>query len=220
MVRTRKQRKQKKQRTKRVYRKNDFKSGDGMLTAVWGPSLWHYLHTMSFNYPIKPTKRVKCKYRRFIQGLVHVLPCKYCRDNLKNNLKTLPLREKDLTSRHSFSRWMFKMHELVNKMLGKSSGLKYCDIRERYEHFRARCTNDITKKIVKIDLYKGKTRKKRTRVIKKRSKKGGEKSEKKEKGCSEPLYGKKSKCVIKIVPKDKKCDTFQMDKRCIKKRHK
>ena len=30
--------------------------------------------------------------------------------------------------------------------------------------------------------------------------------------------GKKSKCVIKIVPKDKKVPTFQMDEKCKKKR--
>ena len=30
-----------------------------MLTTVWGPSMWHYLHTMSFNYPNNPTKRKK-----------------------------------------------------------------------------------------------------------------------------------------------------------------
>ena len=43
---------------------------------------------------------------------------------------------------------------------------------------------------------------------------------KKEKGCTEPLFGKKSKCIIKIVPKDKKVKTFQMDKKCIKRRKK
>jgi hypothetical protein len=41
---------------------------------------------------------------------------------------------------------------------------------------------------------------------------------KKEKGCTEPLYGKKAKCVIKIVPQEEKCSTFQMDQKCIKKR--
>ena len=41
------------------YTKKDYKSGDGMLTTVWGPSLWHYLHTMSFNYPNQPTKKDK-----------------------------------------------------------------------------------------------------------------------------------------------------------------
>ena len=31
-----------------VYSEKEFNSGDGMLTAVWGPSLWHTLHTISF----------------------------------------------------------------------------------------------------------------------------------------------------------------------------
>ena len=43
----------------KVYNDSDFKSKDGMLTSVWGPSLWHYLHTMSFNYPVKPTETEK-----------------------------------------------------------------------------------------------------------------------------------------------------------------
>ena len=51
----------------------------------------------------------------------------------------------------------------------------------------------------------------------KKSKKNKTKK-KKEKGCTEPLYGKKSKCIIKIVPKEKKCKTFQIDKKCIKTR--
>jgi hypothetical protein len=38
---------------------------------------------------------------------------------------------------------------------------------------------------------------------------------KEEKGCTEPLYGKKSKCVINIVPHEDKTATFKMDKKCI-----
>ena len=41
---------------------------------------------------------------------------------------------------------------------------------------------------------------------------------KKHKGCTEPLYGKKAKCVIKIVPHDEKCKTLEIDEKCIKKR--
>ena len=33
---------------KKVYTKKDFKSGDGMLTSVWGPGLWHYLQDQQF----------------------------------------------------------------------------------------------------------------------------------------------------------------------------
>ena len=206
MKRTRKRKKSKKNKTKKVYDKDDFASGDGMLTSVWGPSLWHYLHTMSFNYPTKPTREEKKNYRDFVLSLQNVLPCKYCRMNLRKNLKDLPLKNKDMKNRRSFSLWMFKLHEHINKMLGKKSGLTYSKVRERYEHYRARCTIDIDEKtkLVKIKPIKNKTRKKKKKV--------------KEKGCVEPLYGKKSKCVIKIVPKDKDVPTFQMDDKCKKKR--
>ena len=207
MKRTKKRKRVRKNKTKKVYDKDDFASGDGMLTSVWGPSLWHYLHTMSFNYPVKPTKKEKKHYRQFVMNLRNVLPCKYCRMNLRKNLKNLPLRDKDLKNRNTFSLWMYKLHEHINKMLGKKSGLTFEHLRERYEHFRARCTIDIDKKTNMIKIKP--VRAKKTRKKKKK---------KKEKGCVEPLYGKKSKCVIKIVPKDKKVPTFQMDDRCKKKR--
>lgn len=196
---SRKSKKSIKHATQKVYTKKDFKSGDGMLTSVWGPSLWHTLHTISFNYPIKPTQQDKTNYKRFILDLKNILPCKYCRMNFKKNLKTLPLTAKALKNRSNFSKWMYNMHELINKMLGKKSNLKYCDVRERYEHFRSRCTQDVdTLKIITI-VPKNKTRKK-------------------EKGCTEPLFGKKSKCIIKIVPTEDKTPTFQVDKKCVKKR--
>ena len=39
-----------------IFSHDEFNSPDGMLTSVWGPSLWHSLHTISFNYPNNPTK--------------------------------------------------------------------------------------------------------------------------------------------------------------------
>ena len=32
----------KKKKDKRVFTKKNYMSGDGMLTTVWGPSMWHY----------------------------------------------------------------------------------------------------------------------------------------------------------------------------------
>ena len=185
---------------------------NGMMTKVWGPPGWLFLHCITFGYPytineenIKHLKRREYT-RKFFHNVGHVLPCKYCRMNLRKNLKDLPLRDKDLKNRHTFSLWMYKLHEHINKMLGKKSGLTFEKVRERYEHFRARCTIDIDKKTNMIKIKPV------------RAKKTRKKKKKKEKGCVEPLYGKKSKCVIKIVPKDKKVPTFQMDDRCKKKR--
>ena len=186
---------------KYTFKKKDFYSGDGMLTTVWGPSMWHFLHTMSFNYPVVPTHQQKKHYMDFILNLRNVLPCKYCRMNLTNNLKSKPIKMCHMASRDTFSRFVYELHEIVNKMLGKKSGLTYCDVRERYEHFRSRCTQE-TPKI--FDFSKiGKT---------------GEKGKTPEKGCTEPLYGKKAKCVISIVPQEVEVPTFQVDDKCIKKR--
>jgi hypothetical protein len=189
----------------RVFTKKDYNAGDGMITSVWGPPLWHYLHTMSFNYPVNPTPEDKIHYRNFILNLKHVLPCKYCRMNLKTNLKQLPIKMCDMKNRETFSKYVYNLHELVNKMLKKNSNLSYCDVRERYEHFRARCTNERPK-LFKYKpyhySYMSKTRKNRP----------------KEKGCTEPLYGKKSKCIINIVPQEEKGPSIQIDKKCIKTR--
>jgi hypothetical protein len=52
MTKTRKNHKKHKQNklTNRVFKKGDFYSGDGFLTSVWGPAIWHSLHIISFNY--------------------------------------------------------------------------------------------------------------------------------------------------------------------------
>ena len=191
-------------KNKQVYTQKEYNSGDGMLTTVWGPSMWHYLHTMSFNYPVDPTIEDKKHYRDFVLNLRYVLPCKYCRINLKTNFKHLPITISVMKNRESFSRYIYDLHELVNKMLNKKSNLAYCDVRERFEHFRSRCSEEKPKLFDFSRLNKNKT------------KKG--KGKGKEKGCTEPLYGKKSKCIIKIVPQDEKVETFQMDKKCIKSR--
>jgi hypothetical protein len=174
-----------------VFNASDFQSNDGMLTMIWGPPMWHYLHTMSFNYPVNPSASVKNKYREFVLLLQHVLPCGKCRENLKRNFKKLPLTYSRMKNRETFSRYIFELHELVNKMLNKKSGLTYEQVRERYEHFRSRCS---------------------------RTRKNQKPKTSKEKGCTEPLTGEKSKCILRIVPRSNTEKTFEMDKQCEKVR--
>jgi hypothetical protein len=197
MTKTRRNRNTHNTTKKNVFSKKDFSSGDGMMTKIWGPLQWTFLHIMSFNYPVNPTIEDKKHYRDYVLNLRYILPCKYCRINLANNFKKKPLQMCHMASRDTFSRYIYELHEVVNKMLNKKSNLTYCDVRERYEHFRSRCTEEKQK----IFTFKKTTTRK-----------------KKEKGCTEPLYGKKSKCVINIVPQEDKSATFQMDKKCIKTR--
>jgi hypothetical protein len=181
-----------KTKKKIIYTNEDYNSGDGMLTSVWGPSIWHYLHILSFNYPVNPTLENKKQYKDFILNLQYTLPCKFCRKNLTKNFKNFPITKEVMANRETFSKYIYELHELINTLLNKKSGLSYEMVKERYEHFRARCHPTT--------LLKRKTTKH------------------KENGCTEPLYGKKSKCIIKIVPQENKENTFQMNKKCIKKR--
>jgi hypothetical protein len=114
-----------------------------------------------------------------------------------------------MENRDTFSKYVYRLHEIVNKMLGKSSNLTYCDVRERYEHFRSRCTlNDDTKKVFNFKVFKSSDNDnpdKKDETVK-------------EKGCTEPLYGEKSKCVLKIIPESERGPTFTIDNKCVKRR--
>jgi hypothetical protein len=177
---------------KKVFNNNDYNSDNGMLTSIWGPPMWHTLHTISFNYPVNPTLEQKKDYLNFFRSLQHILPCKYCRDNYKKNIKKLRLNLNTMKNRESLSLWLFNLHEEINKNLGKKSGLSYKQVRDRYEAFRSRCLKTKpTKKIKKT---------------------------KKEKGCVTPVYGVKSKCVLNIVPRTKKCKSLKISKKCLLKK--
>lgn len=193
-----------------TYSKSDYSSNDGMLTTVWGPPMWQFLHTMSFNYPDKPSCRDKTNYKNFILSLQFILPCGKCRANFVKNLRRLPLKDRHMKSRATFSYYIYKLHETINKMLHKDSGLSYNDVRDRYEHFRARCAKSYTE--LNADLHKSIPIETFTEDSNDKGADG------KELGCTEPLYGEKSKCVLQIVPQSKKCETFKIDNKCIKKR--
>jgi len=181
-------------RKKTVYTKQDYESDNGMLTSIWGPAFWHFLHTMSFNYPVNPSLSQQKYYRNFILSLQNILPCGKCRKNLKKNFRKHPLLWKHMKSRESFSRYMFDLHEVINKMLNKTSGLSYEEVRDRYENFRARCLTDPETGLLVNNLKQ------------------------KEKGCSVPIYGVKSKCILKIIPQNIKCPSLTVDSKCLSRK--
>lgn len=174
--------------SKRRFGNSDYSSDQGMATLVWGPALWHVLHTISFNYPVKPTKQQREDYETFIKSLGKVLPCGACRVNYPINCKKIGgIKKSIFKNRETFSKFIYKLHCSVNKALKKSSH-KDCDtyekVRDRYEHFRARCP-----------------------------KKSSRKRRGSHDGCNKAVGKRKSlKCVINIVKKGSKRKSFNMYK--------
>jgi hypothetical protein len=131
---------------------------NGIITYIWGPPLWMFLHIISFNYPLKPSAKEKKEYYDFILSLKSILPCKYCRENVVKNLKDISFSKSDMKNRETFSKAIYKLHNKVNKMLGKKKYKTYKEIANIYEGFRATCDPNISKtkleKGCKKALYK------------------------------------------------------------------
>ena len=147
---------------------------NGMQTRVWGPAGWIFLHCIAQNYPLLPTPEQKQNYLQFFKGVGNVLPCRYCRESYQEFI-TQPntiLNDLVMTNRQTFTKWLYRIHNKVNKKLSIDCNLTFNQVTEKYESFRSKCT------------------------------KSPEIIEKAKKGCTDPLKGYRKKCEVKIINVD------------------
>ena len=85
---------------------------------VWGPILWTTIHIVALGYPKEPTFSEKRAAKEFYESLTHLIPCPICKLHYQQHLKENPLTP-SLDSRHDLFQWTVKIHNLVNKELGK-----------------------------------------------------------------------------------------------------
>lgn len=151
---------------------------NGLMTRLWGPSGWLFLHCVSFGYPYKidPTNPEHLEkqndYYRFFYYLGKVLPCKYCRVSYMEFFsKMSPMNH--LGSRKELTKWFYDVHEMVNNKLGVPACERptFEEVEERYQSFRASC-KPLTDK---------------------------ERNDKSGKGCVAPADGKPKRSVLKVV---------------------
>ena len=149
---------------------------NGLMTKIWGPPGWLFLHAVTFGFPDNPDdpdhKHRVIHYANFFKSLGHVLPCKYCRESYNEYIREVPI-EPFLKSRDKIIEWLFTIHEKVNDKLG----VPHCDrpsldeVKETYEKYRANCKQTTDKE-------------RRDKLIK---------------GCTIPENGVKKKCLISVV---------------------
>ncbi len=89
-----------------------------MHPEFWGPSGWKFLHSVTFQYPIKPTVNDKAHYKEFFNSLKHTLPCEKCAYHYTAHLRKFPI-DSALETREKLVRWLITVHNEVNKSLGK-----------------------------------------------------------------------------------------------------
>ncbi len=148
---------------------NNANAANGMMTNIWGPTGWVFLHAVTFGYPMDPQKfdednglsagTTAERYRSFFEACGFVFPCRYCRESYQQFIIDDPVANA-LENRESLTRWLWRIHERVNQKLEKK-GITYEELVERYEAFRAKC--DAKKKGCSIPL--GNTLKQKSCVV-------------------------------------------------------
>ena len=125
-------------------------SKNGMQTRVWGPAGWVFLHCIAQNYPEQPNLEQREHYRSFFRLVGTVLPCRYCRESYQqfiNEPDTL-LDDKVMQNRTTFSKWLYNVHNKINKKLGINDPITFKQVTDKYESFRSKCTKSEPLKVI------------------------------------------------------------------------
>ena len=106
-----------------------------MNVNAWGPPLWSFLHTMVLNASQKTSKSEQKYYELYFMALGETLPCKYCRESYKIFSQKLPVKQFSRTRLGLFY-WVYRLHDLVNKKLGKGPSPSFFHVLRKYEGAR------------------------------------------------------------------------------------
>ena len=122
-------------------------ANNGMMTKVWGPPGWFFLHTVSFGFPVDPETfdtenelapgTTRNNYKNFFLNVGNILPCRFCRESYLKFVQELP---PDVYSRDTLVEWLWKIHNKVNDKLEDTyTDASLEQIKVKYERYRAKC---------------------------------------------------------------------------------
>jgi hypothetical protein len=85
---------------------------------IWGPHYWFFLHTITMSYPIHPNAVTKKKYYDFVQNIPLFIPVESMAGEFSKLLDKYPVQPY-LDNKESFIRWMWFIHNKINKKIEK-----------------------------------------------------------------------------------------------------
>ena len=94
-----------------------------------GSATWKLLHTMSVNFPERPTESERRDMEQFVSLFGRLYPCRPCAEDFVEDVRRHPV---DTASGPRFARWLCGAHNRVNEKLGKEQ----FDCSKVYERWR------------------------------------------------------------------------------------
>lgn len=112
----------------------------GLMPSCWGPALWHSLHSIAMAYD--PSYHSKKDFYDFFKNLGNVLPCEECKKHYNENfLKQEKLLVDSLNKQNGLFRWVYDLHNIVNKQTNAKDWPTYESVVKKYENFKVSCGN-------------------------------------------------------------------------------
>lgn len=120
-------------------------TNNDLLTKIWGPHFWISLHSVTFGFPDKPTSIQKTQYKKYFELVGDVLPCHYCRNSYKKFISygSTKLTDKVFENKNSLTKWLYDIHNAVNRKLSVDYGVSYDDVVKKYETYKSDCNTHI-----------------------------------------------------------------------------
>lgn len=105
-------------------------NNNGLDPKIWGPNTWKHIESVAFGYSDNPTDKEKKVYKQYFKNLAYVLPCCGCRKSYKEFITSEPnlkLTDTVLKNRENLTKWVYELHQRVNKKLGHNYNFSYND---------------------------------------------------------------------------------------------
>ena len=127
----------------------------GLLTKCWGPVMWDSMDCIGFNFPIKPSLRDKQNYKAYYGHRGNMLPCVACQESYKKfiSIGDTKLDDNVFENRNTLTRWLFRLHEVVNHKLDVDYDMTYEMFCHKYESYIATCQLSSEEKIKAYKEY-------------------------------------------------------------------
>jgi len=102
---------------------------------VWGPLYWNFLYTIALTYPNHPNEVTKRKYYDLIMNFPLFLPNENMGNTFSKFIDSYP-PQSYLSTKESFIKWVWFIHNKINIFLGKPEMGYYEAMDAFYEDYK------------------------------------------------------------------------------------
>ena len=113
---------------------------------IWGPGAWLFIHSITLNYPEKPSINEQMHMKNFIYSLSYLLPCEVCKYHYSKKIHKLNINN-IVKNKSDLINMFINIHNEVNLQSNKRTYLyneAINEITQKYNEKKENNTNQCS----------------------------------------------------------------------------